>query len=116
MDELTNGLHKDIGRLEGKVDRLCESVSVLNKSVSAIAEQKAKVEHLERDVIQHDKRIVKLEAASSVIQRFEKHLEEDRPIEEIAGKWALRALFALAGVAGYALLDKLPRIIEFLNK
>jgi hypothetical protein len=51
----------------------------------------------------------------SEMRSFAEHIKNDRPVDAIAGEWALRAVIFLAGAGGWWLLSRAPKIWELLK-
>lgn len=120
MEDRMNQMHKDIGRVEGKLDQLRESISVLNKTVAAIAGHEARVIKLEEGHIQHDKRIVKIETVCSArgirLEKAEEHIRNDTPVEAWVNRTAAKILIAIGLYIAGVITSNLPRIFAFLGR
>ena len=136
-------MQHDIGNLDGRMCAIERAITDLSEVLKQIAANETRLSHLERDRIQHEKRIVELEnelrkwehlikSVESMLEQIrlmetrcakhahraeaiDQHLKNDKSVDIIAGEWALRFLMLLGGALGIWLWDRTPKILELLR-
>ncbi len=120
-----NQMHKDIGRVEGKVDSLCDEVAGIGKILAGLAKNEARVDAAYDQLDAHDKRISDHGRRIGEIERkcgergvrikgVEEHAKGDKPVEQWVNEKAAKALWAILGGAILLAAQKLPAIVGFL--
>ena len=118
-EEAIADIREDLGTLAGRMGSLETSISRIDDSLRKLLENNGLIVEIHRTVISHDKRIGVIEnrchQREPEIAAMKEHMKTDRPVEAVAGEWALGlVLFAAGGVAWW-LLTKAPKIWELLN-
>lgn len=119
LDEAIADIREDIGALSGRLGSLEGAIPRIDDSLRKLLENNNLVVEIHRMVIAHDKRIGTIEnrcyQRESEMRTFSEHIKNDRPVDAIAGEWALRVVIFIAGAGGWWLLSRMPRIWELLR-
>lgn len=119
LDEAIANIREDIGALSGRLGSLEGAIPRIDDSLRKLLENNNLVVEIHRMVIAHDKRIGTIEnrcyQRESEMRAFSEHVKNDRPVDAIAGEWALRVVIFVGGAGGMWVLSKLPRIWELLG-
>lgn len=136
-------LQRELGSLDARLATLETLMSDVRDALKQLAANETRLSHLERDRIQHDKRIVELESelhkwehilksVENMLEQMhnmetrcaehahqaktiEEHIKNDKSVNIIAGEWALRILMFAGGAFGIWLIDRIPKILELLK-
>lgn len=113
------GVQRNLGVLQGRMSAVESGVKEVNDTLKKLLEQNAMIAELQRVSISHDKRLGAIERRCSengpALLAFAEHVRTDKPVDAVAGEWALRVVIFVGGAGGMWLLSKLPRIWELLG-
>ena len=114
---VVNTVSHQLGVLSGKFDTMEKSIATISEAVQIIAGHSARVDSLEEDRIQHDKRIGKLEGENielrekltQATKQIDSHIEKDTPVEVQMGRYAWGIVIFVGGLVGRWLFDRITK-------
>lgn len=113
------GVQRSLGVLQGRLSAVESGVKEANDTLRKLLEQTAMIAELQRVAIAHDKRLVAIERWCSentpALLTFAEHIRTDKPVDAVAGEWALRVVLFVGGAGGMWLMSRLPKIWELLG-
>jgi len=113
------GVQRNLGVLQGRMSAVESGVKEVNDTLKKLLEQNAMIAELQRVSISHDKRLGAIERRCSengpALLAFAEHIRTDKPVDAIAGEWALRIVIFVGGAGGMWLLSRAPKIWELLK-
>lgn len=112
-------LQRELGSLDARLATLETLMSDVRDALKQLAANETRLSHLERDRIQHEKRIAELESRShewsSLCDSIMNHIKNDKSVDIVAGEWALRILMLTGGAFALWLFERLPKILDVLK-
>ena len=119
MEDHVIKMQKYIGRLEGKVDKIAESVAEIRQIIAPIGKHEVRVEALEKKVSRHSEQIGKLEEGNTIQKelnvQIKHHLANDVSVSSWEGQKAVGIVKWFLVIGATTLLNQLPRIIELFR-
>ena len=114
-----DSVHHQLGVLAGRFESIEESMKNISTAIKTIAEHSARVDLLQQARAQHDKRISKLECATTAqrqaLEQMKKHIENDTPVEVQFGRYAIGIVLFVGGLVVNWLFKNIPKILQLLG-